>query len=272
MIGVVVPAHDEERLIGHCLRSLAAAAAHPALRGREVEVVVVLDSCSDGTADVVSRCGVTALEVTRRNVGDARATGARWLLARGAHWLAFTDADCEVSASWLVHQIALRCDVVCGTVAVNDWSEFGGPAGDMRQRFDATYSDRDGHRHVHGANLAMSAHAYRLCGGFASLSCGEDVELVGRLQALNLRVAWSAAPRVMTSARRISRTRGGFADALVKLHTATQVLAQQPSAAPAALDSGASLDAGISRPKDGSDWPGKAARTAWVQAAHPAAP
>ena len=51
-----------------------------------------------------------------------------------------------------------------------------------------------------------------------ALEC-EDVALVGLLVETGARIAWSAAPRVVTSARIASRVRGGFGDTLVGLVT-----------------------------------------------------
>ena len=48
------------------------------------------------------------------------------------------------------------------------------------------------------------------------VSCSEDVELVSALEACGARIAWSCRPRVTTSARRLARAPGGFADALLK--------------------------------------------------------
>src|SRR5690606_11078544 len=58
VIGVLVPAHDEQALIAGCLRSLLVAARAPGLRGEPVLVVVALDACSDGTADICAAMGV----------------------------------------------------------------------------------------------------------------------------------------------------------------------------------------------------------------------
>lgn len=55
MIGVVVPAHNEEACLGDCLRALAAAARHPDLGGEAVRIVVVLDACQDGSRGIVLR-------------------------------------------------------------------------------------------------------------------------------------------------------------------------------------------------------------------------
>lgn len=219
MIGVCVPAHDEAQHIGRCLAALAKAARHPALNGEPVATIVVLDDCRDATATIARQLGVDTLAVTLRNVGLARDQGARQLLARGARWLAFTDADSEVAPDWLAAQLALEAEVVCGTVAVTDWSAFGALAGALRRRYQQGYVDADGHRHVHGANLGLCARRYLEVGGFPPLSCGEDQALVDRLQQAGARIAWSARPRVLTSARPRSRVDDGFASHLRELLT-----------------------------------------------------
>lgn len=215
MIGIVVPAHNEEAVIEEALVALRIAARHPGLTGEPVEVLVVLDSCTDATETIARRHGVATLGVDARNVGHARATGAASLVKKGARWLAFTDADTIVSPDWLVRQLELGADAVCGSIGVDDWSVHGRHAGAIREHFARTYHDVDGHRHIHGANLGVSTVAYLRAGGFPSLACSEDVALVEALQASGARIAWSAAPRVSTSARADARARGGFGDTLL---------------------------------------------------------
>jgi glycosyltransferase involved in cell wall biosynthesis len=212
MIGVIVPAHNEEALLAPCLAALVAASRHEDLAGEAVRIVVVLDACSDFSGAIARAYGVETLTLRARNVGIARAAGADLLLADGARWLAFTDADSRVSPGWLVAQLALDADAVCGSIAVDDWSAH---PHSVREYFRKTYVDADGHRHIHGANLGVSADAYRRAGGFPPLKCSEDVALVDRLIALGAHIAWSAAPRVITSARAVTRARGGFGDTLV---------------------------------------------------------
>jgi glycosyltransferase involved in cell wall biosynthesis len=214
MIGVVVPAHDEEDHIEACLRSLLLAAQCPRLEGEPVMLVVALDACSDTTAYIARQLGALTLAIDARNVGLARAHGAELLLAAGARWLAFTDADTVVAPDWLSMQLAQRSDAVCGTVEVRDWGSYGNH---MRRHFATTYTDADGHRHIHGANLGVSAQAYRDVGGFRALACSEDVALVEALQASGANIAWSAAPRVVTSARRTFRAPGGFGATLERV-------------------------------------------------------
>lgn len=211
MIGVVIPVHNEEALLARCLASILAASSADALAGETVRTVVVLDACTDRSASIARSFGVATLALQVRNVGMARAAGAQYLLADGARWLAFTDADSRVSRGWLAAQLALQADAVCGSVCIDDWS---GHPQHVRDYFREMYVDADGHRHVHGANLGVSAQAYLRAGGFAPLACSEDVALVERLQEIGAQVVWSAAPRVVTSARVMSRARGGFGDTL----------------------------------------------------------
>ncbi len=222
MIGVVIPAHNEEACLADCLRAARIAACHPALQGERVEIVVVLDSCSDGSQAIVEDQGVSLLCVSERNVGRVRGLGADLLLAAGARWLAFTDADTQVSPDWLVTQLALQADAVCGSIAVLDWSEH---SGEVRLRFEAHYRDVDGHRHIHGANLGVSSEVYMSVGGFLPLTVSEDVALVEAIERGGWRIAWSAAPRVATSARRCARASGGFADFLNNLYGRDEALA-----------------------------------------------
>jgi hypothetical protein len=174
-------------------------------------IIVVLDACTDSSADIAACFPVEVIRTNGRCVGAARAHGAAHALKAGARWLAFTDADTEVSADWLTAQLALDSELVCGTVSVARW-----PAGceALARRFSELYTDADGHRHIHGANLAISADTYRNAGGFAPLKAHEDVALVKAAIATGAIVAWSARPRVFTSGRLVGRAKEGFADYL----------------------------------------------------------
>lgn len=226
MIGVVIPAHNEARHIGASVAAAMRAGAHPVL-AESVEVVVVLDSCTDATGAIAASHGARILDLSVRNVGLARAAGAEAMLAAGARWLAFTDADTIVSPGWLVDQLAEQADVVCGSIGVEDWALHGDHGEFLKEHFARTYTDADGHAHIHGANLGVSADAYVQAGGFPPLACSEDVALVRALEASGARIAWSATPRVTTSARTDARARGGFGDTLLAVVAAS--LAPRPA-------------------------------------------
>ena len=224
-VGVIVPARDEERLLPACLASIAAAAAHPDLRGIAVHVVCVLDRCRDASALVAAPAAVPTLVVDLGNVGAARAAGMEAVLAvAGASplervWLATTDADSTVPRDWLARQLQMAeagADVVVGTVRVSDWS--GHPPRVLR-RFAALYGgDEHGpHGHVHGANLGLRASAYRQVGGVPALALAEDHALVAACEAAALPIVRTREIPVTTSARRTARARGGFGDLLIGL-------------------------------------------------------
>ncbi len=204
MIGVVVPAHNEETYLKACLEALLRAADHPRLEGETVSVVVVLDACHDGSAAIARRYPVSVLEVAGPNVGVARHAGAQWLLARGARWLAFTDADSQVGDDWLASQCNVDSDVVCGGIRLAEWERL--PAA-LRQ----SYLGHDhGEQRIYGANLGVCARAYQAVGGFRPLRCHEDVQLVRALEAGGYRIAWDSTARVTTSAREDARAPEGF--------------------------------------------------------------
>jgi glycosyltransferase involved in cell wall biosynthesis len=223
VVGVVVPAHDEQDLLGGCLDALARAARWVSDRAA-VRTLVVLDACRDRSAEVARAHGVATLVIADRCVGRARDAGCAALLdGPGARpgWLATTDADSRVPPDWLLAQLEARArpaDARVGAVYVEDWSEQSPAAAHW---FSDVYDDAgDPHPHVHGANLGVRAEAYRACGGFHGLATGEDVALVDALDAGGFRVHRTRRSPVLTSGRRIARAQGGFAGRLVDLGSA----------------------------------------------------
>jgi glycosyltransferase involved in cell wall biosynthesis len=227
MIAVVVPAHNEAEYLDACIASIQEAATSNALRGEAVQIFVCADACTDGSESIALQMGARVLSLDARNVGAARALGAQAALDADARWLSFTDADSVVAPDWLAAQLSLNADAVCGTVVVSDWGDYGT---DMRQHYSRTYTDADDHRHIHGANLGVSALAYRRAGGFLPLVSSEDVALVDALQACGVSIAWSAKPRVTTSARRDFRAPDGFGATLLQVaETAARESSHQAS-------------------------------------------
>jgi glycosyltransferase involved in cell wall biosynthesis len=87
MISFIVPAHNEELLIGRTLESLHAAA----LSVDEPYEIVVTDDCStDQTARIAMAHGARVVSVTYRQISATRNAGAREAVG---NWLFFVDAD-----------------------------------------------------------------------------------------------------------------------------------------------------------------------------------
>lgn len=230
-LGVVVPAHDEQERLGACLASVVRAARHPALSPVRVRVVVVLDACTDGSAEVAARMLPrmlgTAVEVHVCSVGRARAAGMALALSElavadlGATWLCTTDADSCVPPDWLTLQVRLAAEGwegVAGDIRIGDWE--GAPLG-LRRRYGDLLAARalpgGRHDHVYGANLGFTAAAYLGAGGFPPIDLHEDRTLWRLLEVGGRRLLATRHLTVTTSARRDGRARGGLGDLLTRL-------------------------------------------------------
>jgi len=214
-MAVIVPAADEEEHIGDCLAAIDAAQAY-LYRGTGIraQTVVVLDRCQDQTPVIASRfTGVDLVTLDERNVGLARRAGAHQVLTGGGRaselWLASTDADSQVPANWLRKMLAeaqAGTQLVLGTVLPGP-----GLRAALRRDWLSRHHLRDGHPHVHGANLGIRGDTYLALGGWPSLRAGEDVELVRRAMAAgHLRISRTAAIPVLTSPRPFNRVPHGF--------------------------------------------------------------
>ena len=93
-MSVVIPAHDEERVLPRLLASLA---------DPRLEVIVVANGCRDATADIARTAGVRVVElaegskVAALDAGDEAAT----LFPR-----AYLDADIQILAKTLAKALA----------------------------------------------------------------------------------------------------------------------------------------------------------------------
>ena len=225
---VVVPARNEEGRLPRCLAALAAAVdAVEDEFGSDapvISVVVVLDRCTDGSADVVAGWPqFGAVQSTAGSVGSARREGVAHLLqgAEPAHtWVATTDADSAVPRRWLAVQLALAAagtELVLGTVL---------PDAELpmleHARWHESHTLVDGHPHVHGANLGVRADRYLEAKGFSDVDSDEDVLLVGALRGLGVHECRTALIPVLTSGRLDGRVPGGFGGYLAGQVAATR--------------------------------------------------
>ncbi len=211
VVHVVIPAHDEEELLRHCLISVRRAADRLAALapGIRVRTTVVADRCRDRTADVARRTAAMSSRSTRPALAPRARIGVEHAVSRSAAprhrvWLAHTDADTVVPPGWLVTQVGfarLGYALVVGTVRPD-------PA-ELCPRLLRSWRSRhqleEGHPHIHGANLGISLAAYDHVGGFAAQPLDEDVRLVEAVRDAGLPWCATATTEVVTSARR----RGG---------------------------------------------------------------
>jgi glycosyltransferase involved in cell wall biosynthesis len=93
VLSFVVPAHNEELLLGRTLAAIHAAARRV---GKPYEIVVADDASTDRTAAVASEHGARLVAVRNRQIAATRNAGAR---AATGDVLIFVDADTIVNAA-----------------------------------------------------------------------------------------------------------------------------------------------------------------------------
>jgi hypothetical protein len=234
VLHVVVPAHDEEELLGGCLTSIEYAVAELAHvpDAPRVAVTVVLDACLDGTASILAEheahgahgahgaqgahgpYRVEGVAVEFACVGRAREAGVARVaeIATGTApervWVAMTDADSQVPPDWLGAQLEMArrgIELFVGRAHPDGRDLTSGVLARWWElhRFP-------GRLPIHGANLGFTLAAHRRAGGFPPVREHEDVSFVRSAVAAGC--AWTQdGPWVRTSGRATGRTPGGFA-------------------------------------------------------------
>jgi len=94
-VSVIIPARNEEALIARCLDSIDHAAA--SYRG-QVEVLVVLNRCTDATEEIARQYGARTIHEDARNLAKIRNTGVR---AATGSVVVTIDADSAMSPNTL---------------------------------------------------------------------------------------------------------------------------------------------------------------------------
>jgi cellulose synthase/poly-beta-1,6-N-acetylglucosamine synthase-like glycosyltransferase len=109
---VVVPAHNEEALVGRCIRSLASSA------GPGADLVVIAHNCTDATAAEAEAAGAKVLVLNdgdRKGKGSALSYGFSAALAGPSRAVLVIDADSVVSPGLIA---AVRQRFLAGAQAV----------------------------------------------------------------------------------------------------------------------------------------------------------
>jgi glycosyltransferase involved in cell wall biosynthesis len=184
VISVIVPALNEESVIGHCLASLQ----QQKLPSACFEVIVVDNGSTDRTRDIAREfagpLSVTVLERTGVRISALRNFGAA--MAAG-ELLAFLDADCVAPQQWLTEVIALLHAAPRRIVG----AQYRIPA-DSSWVAEAWYGDmwwmKDGPvSYVPGGDLGISRELFMNLGGFdETIVTSEDTEFCERAAALSV--------------------------------------------------------------------------------------
>jgi glycosyltransferase involved in cell wall biosynthesis len=176
-LSIIVPAFNEERLLGQTLQHVKAALGAFAARGWEQELIVCDNNSSDRTAEIARAAGATVVFEPVNQIARARNRGAA--AARG-DWLLFVDADSQPSAELfteVVDQIKSgRCIAGGSTVRMDGHHPMGNLGTGLWNRLSRS------RRLLAGSFIFCESAAFRKVGGFSNeLFVGEELDLSRRL-------------------------------------------------------------------------------------------
>ena len=202
-ISVIIPAFNEERLIGETLRQVQAATVAFSRRGWETETIVCDNNSTDRTAELARAGGAVVVFEPVNQIARARNCGAA--VASG-DWLVFVDADSHPSEELFADvagQIeAGRC--LAGGCTVRLEGHY--VAGKLITRLWNCIS-RAG-RLLAGSFIFCEAAAFWQVGGFnRELFAAEEIDLSRRLKRLaregKKRIVILHRHPLLTSARKV---------------------------------------------------------------------
>jgi cellulose synthase/poly-beta-1,6-N-acetylglucosamine synthase-like glycosyltransferase len=192
---VIIPALNEERVIGRCLQALA----EQDFPKDSLEVIVVDNGSTDRTVEI-ARSFAPALDVTVLSKPAARISAMRNFgvsRARGAI-LAFLDADCVAPAHWLKTAAARLAREDVGVLGAHyripDGSSWVG-----RAWYGGLELEQQGRiAWVPAGDMILTRAAFERIGGFdETISTNEDCDLCERARAAGLPVVGDAAVAVV---------------------------------------------------------------------------
>jgi hypothetical protein len=149
---VVIPAHNEQAVIGRCLRALA-----EGTDDGELDVIVVANGCHDDTAAVATAEGATVIETpvggkaNAIRLGDARC---------GTFPRLYLDADSELTGTAVKAMIAaVRDHLACAPVPDYDLTGVSWPVRGFHRALHALLGERDSLSGAGAYLLTEAGHA-----------------------------------------------------------------------------------------------------------------
>jgi len=181
-ISLIIPAFNEEKLIGESLRSIHDATRSFTERGWETELIVCDNNSTDGTAELARAAGARVVFEPVNQISRARNRGAE--MATG-DWLVFIDADSSPSAALFadVARAIKAGDCLGGgcTVRMDGLSRVAAAAAATRLWNGLSRLCK----WMAGSFIFCAAPAFRQLGGFSlELYVAEEIDFSRRLKKL----------------------------------------------------------------------------------------
>lgn len=197
MISVIVPALNEEKDLGACLRRLSCQCVK-----EDYEIIVVDGGSKDCTVSLAKKHAELVIPQKSRGIGGARRDGAA--AARGDK-LAFTDADTLVSPEWLseISSNLIGWDACTGPVIY--------PQSNIRSEIIESWRilyrllSVSNFHYIIGSNMAIRANDYWRAGGHSEISLLDDYDLSLKLFRVGATVRYDPVQTVYTSSRRVEK-------------------------------------------------------------------
>ena len=208
-LAFVIPAYNEEALIGKCVESVLAEVKRS---GRDCEIVVVNNNSTDRTAEIAAAAGARVVDEKQKGIVSARDGGFQ---ATTAELVANIDGDTMVTPGWLdvvFEEFERDPRLVCLSgpyvyYDLNAWQRFlvGGFYGLTTLIYWINrYVLRVGSV-VQGGNFVLKRDAWIRAGGFNReiKFYGEDTDVAVRL-AKQGKVKFTHRLKMKTSGRRLA--------------------------------------------------------------------
>ena len=179
-ISVIVPAFNEEKLVGESLRNIQTAMTSFSKLGWGTELIVCDNNSTDLTAEIARAAGAAVIFEPINQIARARNTGAA---AASGDWLIFVDADSHPSPELFAE--------VAGQIKAGECL-----AGGCTVKIDGSYPIASlitglwncisrTNRFMAGSFVFCEAAAFRKVGGFShELFASEEIDLSQRLKKL----------------------------------------------------------------------------------------
>jgi len=187
LVSVCIPCHNAEAYVGQTVESILAQ-IHP-----NVEIIVVVDNSTDGTAQVVDRYRSPRVQVIAASHGSAAKSRNLALASAQGHWIKFVDADDLLSAEAIASQLK-RLGERSDAVASSAWGRFyGDDLGSFKPNPQSVWRDmnatdwlveawRDAQPMTQPGMFLIHRDLLRKTGGWdESLSLIDDFEFFARL-------------------------------------------------------------------------------------------
>ncbi len=179
-ISIVIPAFNEERLLGESLAQIKSAADAFVKIGWPTELIVCDNNSTDRTAEIARAAGAIVVFEPINQIARARNSGAH---AATGDWLVFVDADSHPSAELfadVAEQIVSGKCLAGGATIRLDEKHFA--AGLITRLWNC--ASRAG-RLMAGSFIFCETAAFRKIGGFShELFAAEELDLSQRLKKL----------------------------------------------------------------------------------------